>query len=73
MTSMMPEVTKHLKKKQKNKTIIKTRIIKITGLPERIVSRRLKGILKIKGNPRRVTYPHTNKFEVKINAQAGSK
>ena len=73
MASMMPEVTKYLKKKQKNKTIIKTRIIKITGLPERIVSRRLKGILKIKGNPLIGIYPHTNYVDLKINAEAGSK
>ncbi len=73
MTSMMPRVIKYLEKRQKNKTIIKTRIIKITGLPERIVSWRLKGILNIKGNPLIGIYPHTNYVEVKINAQAGSK
>ena len=73
MTSMMPEVIKYLKKKQKTRHIIKTRIIKITGLPERIVSRRLKGILKIKGNPLICIYPPTNYVDLKINAEAGSK
>lgn len=46
--------------------VIKSRIIKITGLPESRVNEKIKDILNIKGNVQMGIYPHPEEITVKI-------
>ncbi|MBU0759772.1 MAG: competence/damage-inducible protein A [Candidatus Omnitrophica bacterium] len=55
-----------LKKTFKPGVTIKSRVIKITGLPESRVNEKIRDILNIKGNVQMGIYPHPEEITVKI-------
>ncbi|MFC1666717.1 competence/damage-inducible protein A [Candidatus Omnitrophota bacterium] len=55
-----------LKKNFQTGKIVKSRLIRITGLPESSVNEKIKDILKIKGNVQMGIYPHPGEINVKI-------
>ncbi len=59
-------VLSYLKKIFRPDKIIKSRIIKITGLPESKVNEKIEDILKISGNVQMGIYPHPEEITVKI-------
>lgn len=56
----------YLKKIFRPDKIISSRVIKITGLPESRVNKKIKDILEIKGNVQMGIYPHPEEITVKI-------
>ncbi|MFH1854723.1 MAG: competence/damage-inducible protein A [Candidatus Omnitrophota bacterium] len=58
-----------LKKTFRPETVIKSRVIKITGLPESRVNEKIKDILEIKGNVQMGIYPHPEEITVKITVK----
>ncbi|MBU1887943.1 MAG: competence/damage-inducible protein A [Candidatus Omnitrophica bacterium] len=62
-----------LKKTFKPGLIIKSRVIKITGLPESRVNEKIKDILNIKGNVQMGIYPHPEEITVKITVTEKNK
>ena len=65
-------VTTFLKKTFPAHKIIKSRIIKITGLPESKVNEKIEDILRIKGNVEMGIYPHPEQISVKITVSEQS-
>jgi len=59
-------VLPYLKKRFHPDKIIKSRVIKITGLPESKVNEKLEDILKLSGNVEMGIYPHPEEITVKI-------
>ncbi len=55
-----------LKKNFPTSRIVKSRMIKISGLPESRVNEKIEGILKIKGNVQMGIYAHPEEISVKI-------
>lgn len=55
-----------LKKNFSTGKIIKSRVIKITGLPESKVNEKIEDLLKISGNVQMGIYPHPEEISVKI-------
>jgi len=69
MHSMLDRtVISYLKKIFNPDKIIKSRIIKITGLAESKVNEKIEDILKIEGNVQMGIYPHPEEITVKITA-----
>jgi len=66
-------VTNYLKKRFQPERIIKSRVIKITGLPESKVNEKIKDILEIKGNVQMGIYPHPEEINVKITVTEKNK
>ncbi len=60
------KVLPYLKKQFHPDKIIKSRVIKITGLPESKVNEKIEDILKIKGDVQMGIYPHPEEITVKI-------
>lgn len=60
------DVSNFLKDRFRPDKIIKSRIIKITGLPESEVNEKIEDILKIEGNVQMGIYPHPGEISVKI-------
>lgn len=61
-------VIPYLKKRFKPDKIIKSRVIKITGLAESKVNEKIEDILKLGGNVQMGIYPHPEEITVKITA-----
>ena len=61
-------VTPYLKKHFLPDLIIKSHVIKITGLAESVVNEKIEDILKIGGNVQMGIYPHPEEISVKITA-----
>ncbi|MFH1783039.1 MAG: competence/damage-inducible protein A [Candidatus Omnitrophota bacterium] len=69
MISMMEgPVSTYIKKNFKTGHIIKSRAIKMTGLPESRVNEKLEDILKLSGKVEMGIYPHPEEIIVKITA-----
>ena len=66
-------ITNYLKKRLQPDKIIKSRVIKITGLPESKVNEKIKDILEIKGNVQMGIYPNPEEITVKITATEKNK
>jgi len=66
-------VIPHLKKRFNPDKIIKSRVIKITGLAESKVNEKIEDILKISGNVQMGIYPHPEEITVKITVTEKSK
>lgn len=65
-------VLPYLKSHFATNRIIKSRIIKITGLPESRVNEAIEDILKLSGNIEMGIYPHPGEISVKITALAAN-
>jgi len=61
-----------LKKNFPTGLIIKSRVIKITGLPESRVNEKIEDILRISGNVQMGIYPHPEEISVKITVTESS-
>ncbi|MFC1624542.1 competence/damage-inducible protein A [Candidatus Omnitrophota bacterium] len=61
-------VAPYLRKTARPKKIIKSRVIKITGLPESRVNEKVRDLLKIKGDVQMGIYPHPGEVSIKITA-----
>lgn len=66
-------VIPYLKKRFNPDNIIKSRVIKITGLAESKVNEKIEDILKISGNVQMGIYPHPEEITVKITVTEKSK
>jgi len=62
-----------LKKTFPIQKIIRSRVIKITGLPESRVNEKIEGILRLKGNVQMGIYPHPGEISVKITVTGEGK
>ncbi|MFH1478482.1 MAG: competence/damage-inducible protein A [Candidatus Omnitrophota bacterium] len=70
MMPMMDDfVLSYLKKHFKTNSTIKSRVIKMTGLPESKVNEKLEDILRLSGNIEMGIYPYPEEIIVKITAQ----
>ena len=61
-------VVPYLRKSYRPRKIIKSRVIKITGLPESRVNEKVRDLLKIKGDVQMGIYPHPGEVSIKITA-----